>query len=64
MASVISQKGVKAAAIGNVLKMAWTRFGSVRIADITDRIIMLEFENDEDRRQIFELSPWFIRDIA
>lgn len=60
MASVILQKGIKAAVIGNVLKLAWARLSSVTISDLTDRIVLPEFENEEDRKQIFELSPWSI----
>lgn len=56
MATVIAKKGIKAAAIHSVLKLAWARLGSVEISDVSDKIIRLVFENEGDREHIFEMS--------
>lgn len=51
---IIPQKPVKASAIHNVLKLAWERYGSVRISDVSDRVFMFDFE----KRMIGSKSKW------
>lgn len=55
---IVSQKPIKAAPIHNVLKVAWARYGSVKLSKVEDRTMLFEFENDEDRKQILDKSPW------
>lgn len=56
MGMVISQKSVKYAAIHNVLKEVWARFGSVSISYISDKEFLFEFEDEKDREQIIDIS--------
>lgn len=56
MGMVISQKLVKYAAIHNVLKEVWARFGSVSISYISDKEFLFEFEDEKDREQIIDIS--------
>lgn len=61
MGTIISQKPIKIGAIQNVLKLAWERYGSVTISDVMDIVVMFEFENENDRKQIFDMSAWSVQ---
>lgn len=51
----------KASTIHNVMKLAWARYESVTISDLSNKVVMFEFENGEDREQILDLSPWSVQ---
>lgn len=61
MSMIISQKPIKATTIHNVLKQAWAKYGSVTISDVSYKVVMFEFENDDDQKQIFDMSPWSVQ---
>lgn len=58
---IISQKHIKMVVIQNVLKLAWTRYGKFKIFELEHKIMMFEFEYEEDKDQIFDMSPWSIQ---
>lgn len=61
MGTIISKKVVKSTTIHNILKMEWVRYGSVTIFVVSENIVMFEFEDEEDQKHIFDLSPWFVQ---
>lgn len=59
--TILSHKNVKLVAIQNVLKLVWARYEKFRISELEDKIMLFEFENQGDKDQIFDLSPWSIQ---
>lgn len=47
--------------VHNVLKIAWARYGSVRIAEVDECTLSFIFENKRDRDQIMDMSPWSVQ---
>lgn len=61
MGTIISQKVVKSTAIHNVQKMAWARYETVTISDVSDKVVLFEFKNEEDHKQIVNMSSWYVQ---
>lgn len=45
----------------SVLKLAWARYGKIRITELEDKIMLFEFANEDAKNQIFDMSPWSIQ---
>lgn len=60
MGMIISQKPVKLTTIHNVLKLVWARYESITISDVSYKV-MFEFENEDDRKLILDMSPWSVQ---
>lgn len=52
---------VKAIDTHNVLKLPWARYESVTISDVLDKVVMFRFESEDNRKKIFDMSPWSIQ---
>lgn len=52
---IIAQKQVKVVAIISVLQKSWEIFGTVRMNEATDRVMLFEFDNKDTREQIFDM---------
>lgn len=57
MGRIRSQKEIKMAAIHHVLKLAWARYEKFIIFEMEDKILLFEFEHDEDKNHILDMSP-------
>lgn len=57
---LMSDRHYKNNVVSNVLREAWGRFGPVHFTEVTDSMLMFEFESPRDREQIVDLSPWSI----
>lgn len=60
LGKLVSEKHFKNSIVRSVLKEAWGRFGPVRITEVTETMMMFDFESVRDRDQILELSPWSV----
>lgn len=43
-----------------MFKIAWSRFGSVRMSDIDEQTMAFEFESERDKEQILDQSLWSV----
>lgn len=57
---LMSDKHYKNNVVQNVLKEAWGRFDPVRFSEVTESMLMFEFESHKDRDHVVDLSPWSI----
>lgn len=57
---MISLKQVKNNAVYNVLKAAWSAYGSVKMSDLEGEVMAFDFESQADRDRVFDMSPWSI----
>lgn len=57
---LISQKPITLSVINSVLDQAWSRFSATRINEIAPGIVEFEFDRDEDRTTIIDMSSWAI----
>lgn len=57
---LISDKHIKNNVVQNVLKEAWRRFRPVRVSEVTETMLMFNFESVKDRDQVLEPSPWSV----
>lgn len=64
MVSIIVQKQVKTATMDNVLQRAWEGFGGIKITEVVDRVMLINFENEETLKQIFDMSPGLSKDTT
>lgn len=46
---IITQKQMKNLVVYNVLKVAWARYGSVRMTEVDDRTMAFEFQSEKDK---------------
>lgn len=59
---VISDKQIKTNAVHNILQQSWGRYAGVRVQEITEDVILFEFENEDDQKDAMDLCPWAIQD--
>lgn len=57
---LISAKSVRSSVIRTVLKVAWARFGDVKMLDVNENTLAFVFANERDRSQILDCSPWIV----
>lgn len=60
MSKVITQKTFKMNTIHIVLAQAWARYDTVNISETAPGILIFDFEREEDRCKILDISPWAI----
>lgn len=58
---ILSSKAVRNAVVMNVLKIAWARFGTVKMNEVDENTMAFEFGNEGDKQQILDLSPWSVQ---
>lgn len=54
---IISQKPIKMNVINSVLYQAWARYNAVRISETALGILLFDFEKEDDRDRIIDMSP-------
>lgn len=57
---LVTNRGIKNSAIINVLRAAWSRYGSVRMTELDERTIAFEFASVGDMNLILDMAPWSI----
>lgn len=58
---IISHKQIRNFAVHNVLKLAWTRFGPVKMFEVDEHTMKFEFDSERDKDQIMDHSPWSVQ---
>lgn len=54
------KKTIKMNVIHSVLDQAWARYNTVKKSETVHGILIFDFERDEDRHKIVDMSPWAI----
>lgn len=60
LGQLVTRKGIKNAVVHSVLRIAWSRFGLVRMIDLDDRTIEFEFDSVHDKDQVMDMAPWSV----
>ena len=55
---VLSRKGVMLGALRKNFKMLWKLNKSMRILVVEDEMFLVEFDDDQDKRRVLEMSLW------
>ena len=55
---VLSRKGVMLGALRKNFRMLWKLNKSMRILVVEDEMFLVEFDDDQDKRRVLEMSLW------
>ena len=55
---VLSRRRVILDALRKNVRMLWKPNKSIRISVIEEEMFLVEFEDERDKRRVFEMSPW------
>lgn len=58
---VKSDKQMKLNIVQNVLLHAWRRYTSIRIKELTQNVMLFEFEEQQDYDDVMDCCPWIIQ---
>lgn len=56
-----TQKTIKNVAAHNVMSISWENYNNVRITDLSENLMLSEFEKKDDVAAIMDLSPWAVQ---
>lgn len=45
----------------NVLSIVWEKYNKVRITDLSENLMLVEFDSKENASTILDLNPWVVQ---
>lgn len=52
---------MKNTVVYNVLKVTWTRHGSIKMTEVDDKTMNIKFESEREKEEIMDKSPWSVQ---